>query len=85
VGILVTFVPPKVTARRGMSDKPTRGTAAPPEQQRPRQNATQQNEMTIYKTHAGHPPEHGSFCNSAPIPGYGMNPAGQNTLSGRHV
>jgi len=28
VGILVTFVPPKVTARRGMSDMPTRGTAA---------------------------------------------------------
>jgi len=27
VGILVTFVPPKVTARRGMSDMPTRGTA----------------------------------------------------------
>jgi len=31
VGILVTFVPPKVTARRGMSDKPPRGTAATPE------------------------------------------------------
>jgi len=29
VGILVTFVPPKVTARRGMSDMPPRGTAAP--------------------------------------------------------
>jgi len=28
VGILVTFVPPKVTARRGMSDMPSRGTAA---------------------------------------------------------
>jgi len=28
VGILVTFVPPKVTARRGMSDMPARGTAA---------------------------------------------------------
>jgi len=28
VGILVTFVPPKVTARRGMSDMPPRGTAA---------------------------------------------------------
>jgi len=27
VGILVTFVPPKVTARRGMSDMPPRGTA----------------------------------------------------------
>jgi len=27
VGILVTFVPPKVTARRGMSDMPSRGTA----------------------------------------------------------
>jgi len=25
---LVTFVPPKVTARRGMSDMPPRGTAA---------------------------------------------------------
>ena len=31
MGILVTFVPPKVTARRGMSDMPIRGTAAPPE------------------------------------------------------
>jgi len=30
VGILVTFVPPKVTARRGMSDMPSRGTAATP-------------------------------------------------------
>jgi len=28
VGILVTFVPPKVTASRGMSDMPSRGTAA---------------------------------------------------------
>ena len=27
MGILVTFVPPKVTARRGMSDMPPRGTA----------------------------------------------------------
>jgi len=37
VGILVTFVPPKVTARRGMSDMPTRGTA-----QTPKRNVTQQ-------------------------------------------
>jgi len=35
VGILVTFVPSKVTARRGMSDKPTRCTAATPGPQPP--------------------------------------------------
>jgi len=40
VGILVTFVPSKVTARRGMSDMPSRGTATPPEPQRQRQSAT---------------------------------------------
>jgi len=34
---LVTFVPPKVTARRGMSDMPPRGTA-----QTPKRNVTQQ-------------------------------------------
>ena len=52
VGILVTFVPPKVTARRGMSDMPARGTAAgiaqrntaaAPEAQRQRQRAPQHN------------------------------------------
>jgi len=41
VGILVTFVPPKVTARRGMSDMPTRGTAAAPEPQHSGSGKTQ--------------------------------------------
>jgi len=38
---LVTFVPPKVTARRGMSDMPPRGTAVTQKRTVPAQNATQ--------------------------------------------
>jgi len=56
VGILVTFVPPKVTARRGMSDMPPCGTAATP-----KRNATQsqshrdnsQPHSANTKTHSG--------------------------------
>jgi len=40
VGILVTFVPPKVTARRGMSNMPPRSTATPPKRTAATHNRT---------------------------------------------
>ena len=53
MGILVTFVPPKVTARRGMSDMPTRGTAVTAKRSAPQRQRANAENTSLQKSSNG--------------------------------